>query len=149
MMQKHFITKILKVWKTISFDKSAFLSGVLPLECVFIRRAAEYWSRRDRKMVKECADLLGVSFNLQLTEKFAKPQEIFTNNNLLSNIPIQLAIAIQLQPVGAFILMVPNLTMVSDVLTPCTKTQRSSMTNPFHWLPIFSDFNNVGMGQSP
>ena len=55
MAQKFFLTKILKVWKTISFEEASFLSGILPLEYTVIARASSYWYRRDALKLNECS----------------------------------------------------------------------------------------------
>lgn len=61
-MQRFFLVKILKSWKTISFDECSFLSGILPLEYLIIQRASVYWSKRDGLRLNDCLGILNVEF---------------------------------------------------------------------------------------
>ena len=88
--QKLFSTKILKVWKTFSFEEAAFLSGIVPLEYTVVTKASEYWCQRDLLKLKECAAILGVNFDLPLIEQTAPPQKIYMYENLINNIAINI-----------------------------------------------------------
>lgn len=39
-----FLVKIIKSWRTISFEEATFLSGIQPIETTIITQAALYWS---------------------------------------------------------------------------------------------------------
>ena len=84
--QKHFLIKILQVWKAFVFEEVGFLLRILPIEYSIVKRASLYWCKRNMLKLKECSSILHTDFIHHRIELNATSSQTYTLQNITNPI---------------------------------------------------------------